>query len=89
MPSYLFKSQTDQRIFWEIIGGVTNGNDLVAAYARQSKHFPSPIVEIATNMADVGDRPQNYGVGQTAFAIGIVWQLLKAWVMGVGKAKSS
>ncbi|OTA69172.1 ThiJ/PfpI family protein [Hypoxylon sp. EC38] len=46
--------------FWSS-GGVTNGNDLVAAYCRASKHFPDPIVEIACEMTDVGDRPQEYG----------------------------
>ncbi|KAK5627174.1 hypothetical protein RRF57_002889 [Xylaria bambusicola] len=43
-----------------VLGGVTNGNDLVAAYARAGKHFPSAVVEIACKMADVGDRGQVY-----------------------------
>lgn len=59
------------------IGGVTNGNDLVAAYARTGKHFPSAVVEIACKMADVGDRGQEYAEGQTAFTLGVVWQLFK------------
>ncbi|KAI1409777.1 ThiJ/PfpI family protein [Hypoxylon sp. FL1857] len=41
-------------------GGITNGNDLVAAYCRASKHFPDPIVEIVCEMTEVGDRPQEY-----------------------------
>ncbi|KAL7628678.1 hypothetical protein AAE478_000193 [Parahypoxylon ruwenzoriense] len=41
-------------------GGITNGNDLVAAYCRASKHFPKAIVEIACQMVDVGDRPREY-----------------------------
>lgn len=45
--------------FWSS-GGVTNGNDLVAAYARASPHFPNPVVEIACEMTDVGDRPRAY-----------------------------
>lgn len=72
-----------------LIGGITNGNDLVAAYARQSKHFPRPVVEIALKMADVGDRPQVYGQGQAAFTVGFVWTLFKAWVWGFGKKKSA
>ncbi|KAK8138433.1 class I glutamine amidotransferase-like protein [Apiospora sp. TS-2023a] len=45
--------------FWSS-GGVTNGNDLVAAYARQSEHFPRPVVEVALAMTDTGDRAQRY-----------------------------
>ncbi|KAJ0300696.1 uncharacterized protein N0V96_001950 [Colletotrichum fioriniae] len=62
-------------------GGITNGNDLVAAYARSSERrlFPGPIVEIACKMAEVGERGQMYEQGQTMFALGFVWQLVKAW----------
>ncbi|KAJ2990524.1 hypothetical protein NUW58_g2907 [Xylaria curta] len=52
-------------------GGITNGNDLVAAYARASKYFPSAVVEIACKMADVGDRDQLYSESQTAFTLGM------------------
>lgn len=45
--------------FWSS-GGVTNGNDLVAAYLRESGRFAPPIAEIAAQMAEVGDRPQLY-----------------------------
>ncbi|KAI1366596.1 ThiJ/PfpI family protein [Xylaria arbuscula] len=62
--------------FWSS-GGITNGNDLVAAYARTSKHFPSAVVEIACKMADVGDRGQEYAEGQTVFTLGVVWQLIR------------
>lgn len=31
--------------FWSS-GGVTNGNDLMAAYARANKHWPPVIVEL-------------------------------------------
>ncbi|EPE04053.1 hypothetical protein F503_04901 [Ophiostoma piceae UAMH 11346] len=41
-------------------GGITNGNDMVAAYARASKHFPPPVVELACSIADVGERGQMY-----------------------------
>ncbi|KAI1504429.1 ThiJ/PfpI family protein [Biscogniauxia marginata] len=47
--------------FWSS-GGVTNGNDLVAAYCRATpRHFPAPLVAMTCNMIDVGDRPQEYG----------------------------
>lgn len=45
--------------FWSS-GGVTNGNDLVAAYLRESGRFPGPIAEFACQSAEVGDRPQLY-----------------------------
>ncbi|OAA66913.1 ThiJ/PfpI family protein [Niveomyces insectorum RCEF 264] len=41
-------------------GGVTNGNDLVAAYARSNKRFPPLVVETALVVADVGNRPQRF-----------------------------
>ncbi|KAK1639072.1 ThiJ/PfpI family protein [Colletotrichum phormii] len=66
--------------FWSC-GGITNGNDLVAAYARSSERrlFPAPIVEIACKMAEVGERGQMYEQGQTRFTLGFVWLLVKAW----------
>ncbi|KAK3309569.1 class I glutamine amidotransferase-like protein [Chaetomium strumarium] len=48
--------------FWSS-GGVTNGNDLAAAYARESGRFPGPVAELALLMVDVGDRPQRYTTG--------------------------
>ncbi|KAI1828484.1 class I glutamine amidotransferase-like protein [Xylaria intraflava] len=42
-------------------GGVTNGNDLVAAYCRASpERFPPAVVKVACEIVDVGDRPQEY-----------------------------
>ncbi|KAI1352543.1 ThiJ/PfpI family protein [Xylaria sp. FL0043] len=64
--------------FWSC-GGITNGNDLVAAYARAGKHFPSAVVEMACKMADVGDRGQLYSESQTAFTLSMVWIILKGW----------
>jgi len=68
-------------------GGVTNGNDLVSAYARQSPHFPGPVAEFGIAMAETGDRPQRYEKHQIAVTLGIVWQVLKAVFMGFGKGK--
>jgi transcriptional regulator GlxA family with amidase domain len=45
--------------FWSS-GGVTNGNDLVAAYLRDSGRFPGQVAEFACEVAEVGDRPQLY-----------------------------
>lgn len=60
------------------LGGITNGNDLVAAYARSSKHFPSAIAELACKMAEVGDRPQLYDQSQARFTLGFVWTVLRS-----------
>ncbi|KAJ4290713.1 hypothetical protein N0V88_006461 [Collariella sp. IMI 366227] len=68
-------------------GGITNGNDLVSAYARHSGRFPGPVVELGLVMTDTGDRPQAYGTGQTAMTLGVVWQVMRAVVMGLGKKK--
>ncbi|GAW17000.1 hypothetical protein ANO14919_064490 [Xylariales sp. No.14919] len=62
--------------FWSS-GGITNGNDLVAAYARAGKHFPSAIVELACKMADVGDRSQVYSESPAVFTLGVVWLFIK------------
>ncbi|KAI1279140.1 class I glutamine amidotransferase-like protein [Xylaria sp. FL0933] len=46
--------------FWSS-GGVTNGNDLVAAYCRaKPEYFPRPLVELICEQLEVGDRPQEY-----------------------------
>ncbi|KAI1374127.1 class I glutamine amidotransferase-like protein [Hypoxylon crocopeplum] len=63
-------------------GGVTNGNDLVAAYCRASPHhFPKPIVEIACETTDVGDRAREYGKGQSAFVLTMILNVFRAWLM--------
>ncbi|KAI1180798.1 ThiJ/PfpI family protein [Nemania sp. FL0916] len=64
--------------FWSS-GGITNGNDLVAAYARTGEHFPQPVVEITCKMADVGDRGQLYSESQTAFTFGVIWIIIKGF----------
>ncbi|OTB02131.1 hypothetical protein M426DRAFT_74817 [Hypoxylon sp. CI-4A] len=67
--------------FWSA-GGITNGNDLVAAYSRASPHhFPRPIVEIALEATDVGDRDREYKKGQWAFTLTMVFNVFRAWLM--------
>ncbi|KAK4164257.1 class I glutamine amidotransferase-like protein [Cladorrhinum sp. PSN259] len=71
--------------FWSC-GGVTNGNDLVAAYMRANRDkFPGPVAEFAIMLTETGDRPQRYEIGQVRFTLGVVWQVLKAAVMGLGR----
>ncbi|KAH6853387.1 class I glutamine amidotransferase-like protein [Chaetomium sp. MPI-CAGE-AT-0009] len=70
-------------------GGITNGNDLVAAYARTSGRIPGPVAEFGLVMTETGDRPQRYEIGKTAMALGVVWQILKAAFLGFGKQKTA
>jgi hypothetical protein len=67
------------------IGGITNGNDLVAAYLRHSTRFPNPLVEIVLGMVDVGDREQEYSQGYTTFVLKAVYNALRAWLAGFGR----
>ena len=41
-------------------GGITNGNDLMIAYARGSGHFPAEVVDFSIGWCDVVDRGQLY-----------------------------
>ncbi|KAM7196153.1 hypothetical protein V8F20_007188 [Naviculisporaceae sp. PSN 640] len=85
MQDDLQKKFADQNV-----RGITNGNDLVAAYARQtSRHFPGPVAEMAVVMTEVGDRPQHYTTGKAATAFGVVWQVVKAVFMGLGSKKKT
>jgi hypothetical protein len=44
---------------------VTNGNDLVVAYARETpRFFPAPVVETVAQLAEIGDRAREYGTVQ-------------------------
>ncbi|PHH59691.1 hypothetical protein CDD81_2663 [Ophiocordyceps australis] len=45
--------------FWSS-GSVTNGNDLLAAYARASSLWPQPIVEMILDLMDTGNRGQTF-----------------------------
>ncbi|KAK9421949.1 putative DJ-1/PfpI domain-containing protein [Seiridium unicorne] len=68
--------------FWSS-GGVTNGNDLVAAYARhKSEFFPRPLVETALDMTDTGDRAQVYCKSQSTAILGLAMNVFRAWLSG-------
>ncbi|KAL8414718.1 hypothetical protein RB594_005796 [Gaeumannomyces avenae] len=68
-------------------GGITNGNDLVSAYIRQSPLFPGPVVEMALIMADTGDRPQKYGQSKPVFVMSVLWTLFRGLVMSIRRPK--
>ncbi|KAH8703731.1 ThiJ/PfpI family protein [Talaromyces proteolyticus] len=57
-------------------GGITNGNDLVAAYLRAT--YPGPVAEMVCTMADVGDRALEYDVGMRRGMLFVLWQVIKA-----------
>lgn len=60
---------------------------MVAAYARLSGRFPGPVAEFGLMLTDTGDRPQRYETGKTVMTLGILWQIVKAVFMGIGKKK--
>jgi hypothetical protein len=43
------------------------------------------VVEFGLVMTDTGDRPQSYGTGKAVFTLRVVWQILKAIVIGKKK----
>lgn len=80
---------SEDMTYMRCIGGVTNGNDLMAAYARSGKHWAKPLAEVGLLLTDVGDRGQIYREGPTMFILGAAWQMLKAWFVGAPKSKAS
>ncbi|PGH14261.1 hypothetical protein AJ80_06001 [Polytolypa hystricis UAMH7299] len=58
-------------------GGITNGNDLVAAYIRET--FPGPLAEVICALADVGDRKREYETGLARDTGFFVWQIFRAF----------
>lgn len=70
-------------------GGVTNGNDLMAAYAKACGRWATSIAEMGAILTEVGDRSQIYGESQSRFVLGFVWTLLKAWFAGGKPSKGN
>jgi hypothetical protein len=62
---------------------------MVSAYARESGRFPGPVAEFGLVLTETGDRPQKYETGKAAMTLGIVWQIVKALFMGIGKKKAA
>ncbi|KAK7226602.1 hypothetical protein V2G26_014605 [Clonostachys chloroleuca] len=71
--------------FWSS-GGVTNGNDLMAAYARASGRWPASIVDTGLMLTDVEPRPQFYEIGQSRFFLNAAWMIVRAWFASFGSA---
>ena len=83
------------QLLTETSGGITNGNDLMAAYAQaQNKYWPNSISKLGAMLVDVGDRPQIYHQSQRKFFIVFAWQVVQGWLFsmvpfgkGMSKAK--
>ncbi|KAL4730028.1 hypothetical protein ACLX1H_002058 [Fusarium chlamydosporum] len=61
-------------------GGITNGNDMMVAYAYASnKYWPRSVVSMGAMLTDVGDRPQLYDQGQRKFFLTMAWHIIQAW----------
>ncbi|KAI7767716.1 hypothetical protein LZL87_001590 [Fusarium oxysporum] len=65
-------------------GGITNGNDLMAAYAQaQNKYWPNSISKLGAMLVDIGDRPQIYHQSQRKFFIVFAWQVAQGWLFSM------
>ena len=51
---------------------------MVAAYIRNK--WPGPTAEAVLAMADVGDRPQEYGSSKAGNNAWWLWQVVRAWM---------
>ncbi|CAF9942766.1 MAG: hypothetical protein ALECFALPRED_010009 [Alectoria fallacina] len=57
--------------------GVTTGQDMVAAYIREK--WPGPTAEAILAMAEVGERPQEYGSSKMSDNAWWLWTVVRAW----------
>lgn len=74
-----------------VVGGVTNGYDLLVGYARSGKYFHPSLVEIGIGITEAGDRGQYYDVSTVKYFTGFGWHIVRAWFAGwwwVGESKS-
>lgn len=58
-------------------GGVTTGQDMVAAYIREK--WPGPTAEAILAIAEVGERPQEYGSSKASSNAWWLWTVVRAW----------
>lgn len=62
-------------------GGITVGNDMVAAYLRE-KMSPE-LADLVCTMAEVGDRTREYDESKGAMRAGFVWLLMRSIWRGI------
>jgi len=79
-------SPSPSSIYSHRLGGITNGQDMVAAYLHDlHEHtvtIPKELADLVCAMADVGGRGQDYdntSAGETAFWL---WLIIKSWIRG-------
>ena len=58
--------------------GVSNGQDMVAAYVRNK--WPGPTTEVVLAMAEVGERGQEYGISKASDNAWWLWTIVRAWM---------
>ena len=68
------------------IGGITNGQEMVAEYIREN--FSGPAANAVLAMADVGTKGINYPTGKSRETLWWLWQILRSITVGNGKHKS-
>jgi len=73
------------KLIQHIPGGITNGQEMVAAYIREN--LPGPASEAALAMADVGGKGIDYTTSKPKETLWWLWQILKALTVGNGKQK--
>lgn len=60
-----------------ILGGITNGLDMTAAYIRQ--RFPGPLADTVCALADVRDRGTQYETGKVREVAWWIWLIHRSW----------
>jgi len=70
---------------WVRVGGITNGQEMVAAYLRE-KHA-GPATEAVLAMADVGEKGIEYSTGKARDNAFWLWQIIRSVFLGIGKEK--
>ncbi|KAH8587373.1 PfpI endopeptidase-like protein [Bisporella sp. PMI_857] len=66
-------------------GGITNGQEMVAAYLREK--FPGPLAEAVCAMADVGEKGLEYSTGKVRSNVWFLWLIIRS--VFVGKKEKS
>jgi len=62
------------------LGGITNGQEMVAAYIKEE--YPGPLSETVCAMADVGEKDVLYDRGTAMENASWIWRILRAVVAG-------
>jgi hypothetical protein len=59
-----------------VLGGITNGHDLVAAYLHAN--YPAPLVNTILAVADVAPRPAEYQTTALGDTVYVLLQVIRA-----------